>query len=83
MENFDSVIGLEKLKMIHLNDSLTPFNSHKDRHAKIGEGSIGAEALVRFVNHPRLKHLSFILETPNEFDGYKKEIAFFRANYSE
>ncbi|MBE6455930.1 MAG: deoxyribonuclease IV [Alphaproteobacteria bacterium] len=83
LENFDSVIGLEKLKMIHLNDSLTPFNSHKDRHAKIGEGSIGAEALVRFVNHPRLKHLSFILETPNEFDGYKKEIAFFRANYSE
>ncbi len=80
LEEFDTTIGLNRLKMIHLNDSLTPFNSHKDRHAKIGEGSIGADALVRFVNHPKLKHLSFILETPNEFDGYKKEIEFFKNN---
>ncbi len=80
LDEFDKIIGLQRLKMIHLNDSLTPFNSHKDRHAKIGEGSIGADALVRFVNHPLLKHLSFILETPNEFEGYKKEIAFFRQN---
>lgn len=80
LAEFDKIIGLQRLKMIHLNDSLTPFNSHKDRHAKIGEGSIGADALVRFVNHPSLKHLSFILETPNEFEGYKKEIAFFRQN---
>ncbi len=80
LEEFDTVIGLQRLKFIHLNDSLTPFNSHKDRHAKIGEGSIGADALVRFVNHPKLKHLSFVLETPNEFEGYKKEIEFFRKN---
>ena len=80
LEEFDNVIGLQRLKFIHLNDSLTPFNSHKDRHAKIGEGSIGADALVRFVNHPKLKHLSFVLETPNEFEGYKKEIEFFRKN---
>ena len=83
LEEFDKTIGLQRLKMIHLNDSLTPFNSRKDRHAKIGEGSIGAEALVRFVNHPTLKHLPFILETPNEFEGYKKEIAFFRKNFNE
>ncbi len=80
LEEFDTTIGLNKLKMIHLNDSLTPFNSHKDRHAQIGAGSIGADALVRFVNHPKLKNLSFILETPNEFDGYKQEIEFFKKN---
>lgn len=80
LEEFDKVLGLHRLKMIHLNDSLTEFNSHKDRHAKIGEGSIGADALVRFVNHPKLKNLPFILETPNEFEGYQKEIAFFRKN---
>ncbi len=80
LEEFDTIIGLNKLKMIHLNDSLTPFNSHKDRHAKIGAGSIGADALVRLVNHPKLKHLSFILETPNEFEGYRKEIEFFKKN---
>ncbi len=80
LEEFDVTIGLEKLKMVHLNDSLTPFNSHKDRHAKIGAGTIGADALVRFVNHPKLKHLSFILETPNEFEGYQKEIEFFKKN---
>lgn len=81
LESFDKAIGLERLQMIHLNDSLTPFNSHKDRHAKINEGSIGAEALIRFINHPILKDKPFILETPNEFEGYKKEIAFLRQNF--
>lgn len=81
LEKFDNAIGLKRLKMVHLNDSLTPFNSHKDRHAKINEGSIGAEALIAFINHPLLKNLPFILETPNEFEGYKAEIAFLRANY--
>ncbi|MBQ9090246.1 MAG: deoxyribonuclease IV [Alphaproteobacteria bacterium] len=80
LEEFDTILGLNRLKMIHLNDSLLPFNCKNDRHARIGEGTIGADALVRLINHPRLKNLSFILETPNEFDGYKKEIAFFKAN---
>ncbi len=82
LEEFDRILGLHRLKMIHLNDSMLPFNCKNDRHARIGEGTIGSEALVRLVNHPKLKHLSFILETPNEFEGYKQEIAFFRANYS-
>lgn len=71
---FDKIIGLERLKAIHLNDSLMPFASHKDRHAKIGEGLIGKEALIRFINHPAVKNLPFILETPNELDGYAAEI---------
>ena len=81
LEEFDQKIGLKRLKMIHLNDSLTPFNSHKDRHAKIGAGSIGTEAIIRLINHPLLKDLPFILETPNMFEGYKAEIALLRANY--
>ena len=81
LEEFDQKIGLKRLKMIHLNDSLTPFNSHKDRHAKIGAGSIGTEAIIRLINHPLLKNLPFILETPNMFEGYKAEIALLRANY--
>ena len=71
---FDKIIGLERLKAIHLNDSLMPFASHKDRHAKIGEGLIGKEALIRFINHPAVKNLPFILETPNKLDGYAAEI---------
>ncbi|MBP5352749.1 MAG: deoxyribonuclease IV [Alphaproteobacteria bacterium] len=78
LEKFDKIIGLERLKAVHLNDSLMPFASHKDRHAKIGEGLIGAEALVRFINHPSIKNLPLILETPNEIDGYAKEIEFLR-----
>lgn len=81
LEQFDTIIGLNRLKMVHLNDSLMPFASNKDRHAKLGEGTIGSEALIRFINHPKLKHLPFVLETPNEFDGYKKEIEFLRANF--
>ena len=78
---FDSVIGLDNLKAIHLNDSMNPLDSHKDRHAKIGEGMIGLEALVRVINHPALKHLPFYLETPNELEGYAEEIKILRERY--
>ena len=83
LDEFDRVIGLDRLKAIHLNDSLNDRNAHKDRHACIGEGKIGADALVRVILHPKLRHLPFFLETPNELDGYAKEIAFLRANYQE
>lgn len=79
LTEFDRVIGLDRLKAIHLNDSLNPLGARKDRHARIGEGHIGAEALARVVTHPALKHLPFELETPNELDGYGREIAFFRS----
>jgi deoxyribonuclease IV len=81
IEEFDRVIGLERLKAIHLNDSKNPFKSHKDRHEKIGEGSIGLEALVRVINHPKLRDLPFYLETPNEIEGYAKEISLLREAY--
>lgn len=80
LEEFDKIVGLDRLKAIHLNDSLTPFASHKDRHAKIGEGSLGLEAFIRIINHPALRELPFILETPNDTEGYRKEIALLR-NY--
>ena len=76
---FDRVIGLNRLKAIHLNDSLNPCGAHKDRHARIGEGFIGLEALRRVVNHPALKDLPFCLETPNELPGYAAEIALMRS----
>lgn len=82
LEEFDRVIGLERLKALHLNDSMNPLGAHKDRHAKIGEGCIGADALIRVINHPKLKGLPVILETPNDIEGYAKEIAFLRSNYS-
>ena len=78
---FDRIIGLDRLKAVHLNDSANPFNSHKDRHARLGEGSLGRDAFVRIVNHPALKSLPFILETPNEPEGYKAEIAFLRDSF--
>ena len=78
---FDKIIGLKRLKAIHLNDSLMPFASQKDRHAKIGEGLIGKEALIRFINHPAVKNLPFILETPNELDGYAAEIKLLKENH--
>ena len=78
IQEFDTVIGLSNLKAIHLNDSMNPLGAHKDRHAKIGEGEIGLDALVRVINHPALCHLPFYLETPNELDGYKKEIEILR-----
>ncbi len=81
IETFDEVIGLDRLKAIHLNDSLKPLSANKDRHAKIGEGLIGTEAIVRVINHPKLRHLPFYLETPNAFEGYKSEIELLKKNY--
>lgn len=79
VDEFDRVIGLQYLKAIHLNDSLNSLGAHKDRHAVIGGGYIGEEALVRVINHPALRHLPFYLETPNDLEGYAKEIALLRS----
>lgn len=81
LKEFDQVIGLERLKAVHLNDSKNPRGSHKDRHEKIGEGSIGLEAMVRIINHPALRELPFFLETPNELEGYAREIALLKEHY--
>lgn len=81
LDEFDRIIGLDRLKAIHLNDSKNPFKSHKDRHEKIGEGSLGLEGISRIINHPKLRHLPFFLETPNELDGYKNEIELLREQY--
>ncbi|MCL2286405.1 MAG: deoxyribonuclease IV [Firmicutes bacterium] len=75
LEEFDKVIGLDKLKAIHLNDSKNPIASHKDRHEKIGDGHIGLEAFARVINHPVLEDVPFYLETPNDMEGYALEIA--------
>ena len=79
LTEFDRVIGLERLKAVHINDSLNLRGSHKDRHARIGEGCLGAEALGRVVRHPALQGLPFVLETPNELPGYAREIALLKA----
>ena len=79
LEEFDKIIGLERLHAIHLNDSLNVKGSHKDRHACIGAGNIGLEAMTRIINHPALRNLPFYLETPNELPGYANEIALLRA----
>ncbi len=81
LEEFDKIIGLERLKAIHINDSKNPLGAHKDRHEKIGEGTIGIEAFERIINHEKLKNLPFFLETPNELDGYKKEIELLKKLY--
>lgn len=78
LDEFDSIIGLERLKAIHMNDSKNPFASHKDRHEKIGEGSLGIKTFEAIVNHPKLKGIPIYLETPNELDGYEKEIKMLR-----
>ncbi len=78
LEQFDKVIGLNKLKAIHLNDSKNPLGSHKDRHEKIGKGYIGLETIIKIINHPNLKQLPFYLETPNELPGYAEEIRILR-----
>ena len=83
LAEFDRVIGLDRLKAIHLNDSKNPFASHKDRHEKIGQGALGLDAMVRIINHPALRHLPFYLETPNELDGYAAEIKLLRERYEE
>lgn len=79
LNEFDNIIGLDRLKACHLNDSMNDAGSRKDRHAKIGEGHIGLEALTAVINHPVLKNLPFILETPNELPGYAKEITLLRS----
>ena len=79
LKHFDEVVGLQRLKAIHLNDSKNPMGSHKDRHEKIGQGFIGADAIKRIINHPLLKDLPFYLETPNELDGYKAEIKLLKS----
>lgn len=83
LEKFDQCIGLDKLKAIHMNDSKNLFASHKDRHEKIGEGSIGTECMVRIINHPALQGIPVYLETPNELDGYAAEIALLKAEYRQ
>lgn len=83
ISEFDRIVGLERLCAVHINDSKNPFASHKDRHEKIGLGSIGAEAFARIINHPALRKLPFYLETPNELDGYQQEISLLRGLYHE
>ena len=78
LEEFDRTLGLERLKAIHLNDSKNPLGAHKDRHEKLGQGCIGLETLKNVVNHPALRDLPFILETPNDLTGYQEEIALMR-----
>ena len=78
LTEFDRVVGLHRLKALHLNDSLNPVGAHKDRHARIGEGTLGAETFRRIVNHPALRRLPMLLETPNELPGYAAEIALLR-----
>ncbi len=79
LDEFDRVMGIERLKAIHINDSKNPFESHKDRHEKIGEGFIGVDTFEKLINNPRLAELPFYLETPNELDGYEKEIALLKS----
>ncbi len=76
---FDQVIGLTRLKAIHMNDSMNPLSAHKDRHEKIGEGHLGLETMARVINHPALQGLPIILETPNDDAGYAKEIALLKS----
>ncbi len=83
LSQFDQQVGLKLLKAVHINDSLNPLGAHKDRHAPIGEGSIGTKTLVGVINHPALKHLPFCLETPNDLAGYAREIKLLRSLYKE
>lgn len=83
LNDFDRIIGLDKLKAIHLNDSKNPFASHKDRHEKLGQGFLGVPAAARIINDPRLRNLPFYLETPNELDGYAAEIALLKSLRTE
>lgn len=83
LDEFDQTIGLDRLKAIHLNDSQNPLSAHKDRHAKLGEGYIGIKAFKQIVTHPVLSKLPFYLETPNDLDGYAKEIRMMRAAADE
>lgn len=79
LEEFDRIVGLDRLKALHLNDSKNPLGAHKDRHEKIGQGYLGVATFEKIVNHPQLKHLPMFLETPNELDGYAKEITLLKS----
>ncbi len=81
IQEFDDVIGLERLKAIHLNDSMNPVGAHKDRHQKIGEGYIGLETTLQIINHQRLRNIPFFLETPNDLEGYAREITLLKQGY--
>ncbi len=83
LDEFDRIIGIDKLCAVHLNDSKNPLSSHKDRHETIGNGHLGIEAISRIINHPMLKNLPFELETPNDLAGYAKEIELLRSLYNE
>ena len=83
LKEFDDVIGLDRLKAIHLNDSKNPIASHKDRHEKIGDGYLGIDAITQIINHPLLKDIPFFLETPNDIDGYQREIELLKTLYKE
>lgn len=83
LEQFDKIIGINNLYAVHLNDSKNPFNSHKDRHETIGDGSIGLETIAKIINHPKLRNLPFFLETPNEVSGHAKEISLLKGAYKE
>ena len=83
LREFDRIVGIDRLRAIHLNDSMNPPASRKDRHAKIGEGCIGLPAITNIINHPYLRELPFYLETPNELEGYGVEIALLRGVYEE
>lgn len=83
LKEFDEIIGLDRLKAVHLNDSMNGLGSHKDRHAKIGEGQIGLDALVRVICHPALQGLPFILETPNDDEGWTREIRLLRESAAD
>ena len=83
LEEFDKVIGLGRLRAVHLNDTMNPLGSHKDRHQKLGEGELGLEALERIINHPALRELPFYLETPNDLAGYGREIALMKGLYQD
>ena len=78
LEEFDRTVGLDRLCAIHLNDSMNECGSHKDRHAKIGEGTIGIDNISKIINHPKLAALPFYLETPNDLDGYAREISLLK-----
>ena len=80
LDEFDRVIGLDRLKTIHLNDSMMPFGKNKDRHAGIGEGEIGMKALLEVVNHPKLRDIPFFLETPYDDEGHGREITMLKEN---
>ncbi|RKD22487.1 Endonuclease IV [Caminicella sporogenes DSM 14501] len=81
LEEFDKTLGLDRLKAIHLNDSMHELGSRKDRHARIGEGTLGLEGILNFINHPKLKNIPLYLETPNDIEGYIKEIKIIRYGY--